>query len=130
VDLGDPEEIREAVIQRQSREYELMLGPDPDSVRYPSLFAIAKRLGKVRSGLLDRWRSANPIKKTLPEVKLRWSELRQPLSLRVPELVPDDLGDPSSPMRYNAYLMEKRDSPYLSTWRRLAISAVAVPVTP
>jgi hypothetical protein len=125
VDLGDPEMIREAVIQRQSREFEFMLGPDPESVRYPSLFAVAKSLGQVRSRLLNQWRSAQPVKKSLSEVKLRWRQLRDPLSLRVPELVPDDLGDPHSPKRYNAYLMEKPGSSFLSTWRRLAIAAVA-----
>ena len=132
VDLGDPEEIRESLIQRQEREYEFMLGPDPESVKYPSLFTLAKRLGKVRSRLLDKWREEDFEEfdfrqKTLSEVKLRWRELRGPLSLRVPEFVPDDLEDPHSPKRYNAYLMEKPGSSFLSTWRRLAISAVAVP---
>jgi hypothetical protein len=125
VPLGDPEAIRESLIQRQSREYELMLGPDPDAVKFPSLLTVAKRVRSVREGLLRRWASARPLKKPLSEVVSRWEELRRPLNLWVPEFVPDNLESTPCPMRYNAYLMETRNTPFLSTWRRFAIAAVS-----
>jgi len=130
VAIGDPEEVRESLIQRMSREYELLFGPAEESENYPSLEMIGRRISQVRAKLLGEWASAHPLKKPLPECMSRWNLLRESQTLWVPEWIPDDLvqalcGVQPMPMRYNSYLMEKRDATYLQTWRRFATAAVS-----
>jgi hypothetical protein len=121
---GDPEEVREAAIQRMGQAYHQMIGPDPDSVRYPSLAVVGKRIRDAREKLLMKWRSAAPLKKPLPEVVSHWKELRGKLRLWLPRVLSDFQDDPLSNKRYNEYLMFVEGSSFSRIVRRFAISSL------
>nr|UJQ92778.1 MAG: putative RNA-dependent RNA polymerase [Narnaviridae sp.] len=125
IQLGDPEDIREASIQRMGQVYHQMMGPDPDSVRYPSLVSVAKRIKAAREELLKQWLSAKPLNKPLPEVVSHWKEIRAGLLLWAPRTLPDFEDDPASNHRYNEYLLFGGGTLFSSTVRRFAIDAVS-----
>jgi hypothetical protein len=124
IPLGDPMEAREALVQRTCRDYQVMLGPDVDGMRFPDLPTMGKLLAQTRNKLLAGWLSVQPTKKPIPELLSQWEKRRSTLKLWVPRHFPD-FNEHTSNTRLNEGLVASPDLNFLKTWRQFATASVS-----